>query len=57
VVVKDALGTGNTAAYDFSSKVECTNGQSIIAERPMYFNYRPGQLNWNGGSDVVGYTP
>jgi hypothetical protein len=57
VVVKDALGTGNTAAYDFSSKVECTNGQSIIAERPMYFNYRPGVLNWNGGSDVVGYTP
>jgi len=45
---------GNDAAHDFSSKVECTNGQSIIAERPMYFNYRPGQLNWNGGSDVVG---
>jgi len=54
VVVKDTLGEGNDAAHDFSSKVECTNGQSIIAERPMYFNYRPGQLNWNGGSDVVG---
>ena len=57
VVVKDTLGEGNDAAHDFSSKVECTNGQSIIAERPMYFNYRPGVLNWNGGSDVVGYTP
>ncbi len=57
VGVKGILGEGNDAAHDFSSKVECTNGQSIIAERPMYFNYRPGQLNWNGGSDVVGYTP
>ncbi len=54
VVVKNALGEGNDAAHDISSKVECTNGQSIIAERPMYFNYKPGQLNWNGGSDVVG---
>jgi len=34
--------------------VACTNGQKIIAERPMYFNYKPGVLNWNGGHDVVG---
>jgi hypothetical protein len=57
VTVKQTLGEGNTAAFDFSSKVACTNGQQIIVERPMYFNYAPGVLNWNGGSDVVGYTP
>ena len=40
VVVKDTLGSGDDAAHDFSAKVECTNGQEIIAERPMYFNYK-----------------
>jgi Tol biopolymer transport system component len=54
VTVKQILGEGNDAAHDFSCKVECTNGKTIIAERPMYFNYRPGVLNWNGGTDVVG---
>ena len=29
-----------------------TNGQRIVAERPMYFNY---EGVWTGGSDVVGY--
>jgi FtsP/CotA-like multicopper oxidase with cupredoxin domain len=48
------LGTGDDAAHDFSAKVECTNGQKIVAERPMYFNYKPGEKNWNGGDDVVG---
>ena len=51
VVVKDRLGTGDDAAHDFSAKVECTNGQAIIAERPMYFNYKG---IWTGGHDVVG---
>ncbi len=54
VTVKDKLGVGDDPAHDFSAKVECTNGQKIIAERPMYFNYKPGELNWNGGHDVVG---
>jgi len=54
VTVKQVLGEGNDAAHDFSCKVACTNGQSIIAERPMYFNYKPGVLNWTGGTDVVG---
>ena len=49
----DVLGTGDDAAHDFSTKVECTNGQSIIAERPMYFNYKGV---WTGGHDVVGST-
>ena len=53
VGVKDKLGRGNDAAHDFSAKVECTNGQSIIAERPMYFNYKGV---WTGGHDVVGAT-
>jgi hypothetical protein len=51
VVVKDKLGEANDSAHDFSAKVECTNGQAIIAERPMYFNYNGV---WTGGHDVVG---
>jgi hypothetical protein len=55
VRVKDRLGEANDAAHDFSAKVECTNGQGIIAERPMYFNYQGmGTLNWTGGHDVIG---
>ena len=45
------LGEGDDAAHDFSAKVECTNGQQIIAERPMYFNYNgsgPGGTTWWG---------
>ncbi len=26
----------------------------IVAERPMYFNYRGA---WTGGHDVIGYEP
>ncbi len=54
VNVRDKLGTGDDAAHDFSAKVECTNGQQIIAERPMYFNYNG---IWTGGHDVVGFAP
>jgi virginiamycin B lyase len=55
VKVKDKLGEANDAAHDFSAKVSCTNGQKIIAERPMYFNYQGyTQLNWTGGHDVIG---
>jgi len=57
VRVKDVLGEANDAAHDFSTKVECTNEQRIIAERPMYFNYvGNGTVNWNGGHDVMGIT-
>jgi len=51
VVVKQALGKGDDAAHDFSAKVETTNGATVVAERPMYFNYKG---NWTGGHDVVG---
>src|SRR5450756_530829 len=51
VVVKDKLGEGDDAAHDFSAKVESVNGVPIIAERPMYFNYKGV---WTGGHDVVG---
>ncbi len=54
VLPRTKLGTGNDAAHDFSAKVECTNGQQIITERPMYFNYNGV---WMGGHDVVGFTP
>ena len=48
----DVLGIYNDSAHDFSARVECTNNQQIIAERPMYFDYN----GWTGGHDVVGAT-
>ncbi len=51
VNVRDKLGTGDDASHDFSARVECTNGGKIIAERPMYFNYKGA---WTRGHDVVG---
>ena len=48
---RDKLGTGYDAAHDFSAKVQCINGQSILVERPMYFNY---DGKWSGGHNVVG---
>jgi FtsP/CotA-like multicopper oxidase with cupredoxin domain len=53
VMPKATIGTGDDSAHDFSTKVECTNGQQIVAERPMYFNYLG---KWTGGHDVVGIT-
>ncbi|MBU1670690.1 MAG: hypothetical protein KKF41_16560 [Actinobacteria bacterium] len=50
---KDTLGEGDDPAHDFSAVVTCTNGQQIVAERPMYFNYAG---LWSGGHDVVGAT-
>jgi len=49
----DVLGVGNDAAHDFSTSVVCTNGQPIVAERPMYFNYNGV---WTGGHDAMGIT-
>ncbi|MBC7081858.1 MAG: hypothetical protein H5T44_06445, partial [Thermoplasmatales archaeon] len=51
VLPRNTLGTGDDPAHDFSARVECTNGQQIVAERPMYFNYMG---KWTGGHDVVG---
>ena len=51
VVVKHLLGEGDDPAHDFSARVECTNGQQIVAERPVYFNYGG---RWTGGHTVVG---
>ncbi len=31
-----------------------STGDPIVAERPMYFAYRPADLAWTGGHDVVG---
>jgi hypothetical protein len=50
---KDILGSADDAAHDFSIKVVSTEGGSIIAERPMYFNYKS---NWTGGHNVMGAT-
>ena len=53
----EILGTKDDAAHDFSTVVTCGNGQQVVAERPMYFNYRgAGAYNWSGGSDVSGAT-
>jgi hypothetical protein len=51
LLVADDLGRGDDAAHDFSCRVSCTNGQTIVAERPMYFAYKGA---WTGGHDVVG---
>ena len=51
VRVKAVLGEGGTPAFDFSTYLEEKNGRTIIAERPMYFNYGQG---WSGGHCVVG---
>jgi len=53
VPVNGFLGSGDDPAHDFSARVECTNGQQIVAERAMYFDYRG---MWTGGHDVVGAT-
>ena len=53
VRVKDFLGEGDDLSHDFSAKVESTNGQNIIAERPVYFNYLG---KWEGGHDAAGAT-
>lgn len=52
VKAKDMLGEGDDSSHDFSAIVQCTNGQMIVCERPMYFNYN----GWTGGHDVVGAT-
>lgn len=51
ITPRAVLGTGDDAAHDFSAKVRCTNGQQILVERPMYFNYSGD----TGGSNAVGY--
>jgi hypothetical protein len=42
VCPRDKLGTGDDAAHDFSTLVQCVNGQLIVAERPIYFAYTGG---------------
>jgi hypothetical protein len=57
VVVRDFLGTGDDPAHDFSAVLETLNGTRIVAERPMYFNYRStGGARLTGGHDVIGAT-
>jgi len=55
------LGSGDGDAHDFGAVVTCTNGQVIVAERPMYFDYRPSgpdtvidPPSWTGGHCVMG---
>ena len=47
------IGRHDNAHGDFSIKVESAGGIPIVAERSMYFSYRP---SWTGGHDVVGAT-
>ena len=39
--------------YQLSTRVKVLSGPGIVVERPMYFIYS----GWDGGHDVVGYTP
>ena len=47
VYVNDAVGSGKNVS------IRITSDSPIVAERPMYFNYKGA---WTGGHDVVGYT-
>jgi Tol biopolymer transport system component len=42
------------AGSDLSISAKVSSTVPVICERPMYFNF---QAKWNGGHDVVGYTP
>jgi hypothetical protein len=42
------------AGADMTISTGISSNQPIIVERPMYFNF---QGMWNGGHDVLGYTP
>jgi photosystem II stability/assembly factor-like uncharacterized protein len=48
ISVKEFLGPNK----DCSARVHADQG--VIAERPMYFVYKPGVDNWTGGHDVIG---
>ena len=52
-VHEEGLGTGrsNGPGGDVSIRVRSTNGVGVVAERPVYFDYRP---YLTGGHDVVG---
>ena len=39
--------------YQLSTRVKVLSGPPVVVERPMYFIYN----GWDGGHDVVGYTP
>ncbi len=47
VFVNDEVGAGK----DVSMKVTTPSGKPLVAERPMYFNYK---WVWTGGHDVMG---
>jgi len=47
IFINDEVGPGR----DVSIKVVAPSGKPVVAERPMYFNYKGV---WTGGHDVVG---
>jgi Stage II sporulation protein len=47
----DVLGTAADSAHDFAVEVESTNSVGVIAERPMYFDFR----GWTGGHVSMGH--
>lgn len=47
----DVLGSAEAPGSDFSAHVKSMNGVPIIAERPMYFNYKG---SWSGGHTNIG---
>jgi len=49
IMVNDSAG----ADYQLSTGIRVTSGPNIVVERPMYFNFSI----WEGGHDVVGYSP
>ena len=51
---RTTVNVNQVVGPDRDVSVKITSDAPIVAERPMYFNYKG---IWTGGHDVIGYTP
>ncbi len=62
--VGGSVAAGSRATFDTRAQIGpgknaglvLASDRGIVAERPMYFDYGPGEKDWAGGHDVVGAT-
>jgi hypothetical protein len=52
VSANDFLGSADDPGHDFAIRVRAVNNAALVAERPMYFNFRG---EWSGGHDAMGH--
>lgn len=57
-IANNLVLTDGANAYEVSMDVRIVGNGTIVAERPMYFDYQDGTPSGNsiGGTDVIGYT-